>query len=124
MPQKARVKFKSSLQGTLVVAGNSIPSRGLAGVPPYKSWSYLMQNELANETGGRIFYTDATGEWPFSCMPTVSAETFHARGDKARRGFLPPASVCIHAVSLQKLLLPEGRLFCLSSRMHPACTKV
>lgn len=64
MPQKARVKYRSSLQGTMVVAGNSIPSKGLAGVPPYKSWSYLMQNELANETGGRIFYTDATGGWP------------------------------------------------------------
>lgn len=31
------------------------------GVPPYKSWSYLMHNEQANETGGRVFYTDATG---------------------------------------------------------------
>ena len=63
MPQKAKVKYRSSLQGTVVVAGNSIPRKGMPGVPPYKSWSYLMQNELANETGGRIFYTDATGVW-------------------------------------------------------------
>ena len=31
-------------------------------VPSYKSWSYLMENELANEVGVRIFYTDPTGE--------------------------------------------------------------
>ena len=59
MPQKARVRYKTHLHGSMVVSGNCIPRQGR--LPPYKSWSYLMQNELANEVGGRIFYTDATG---------------------------------------------------------------
>lgn len=59
LPQKARAKYKSSLQGTLVVAGNSMPVH--PRVPPYKAWSYLKQNELAKDVGNRVFYTDATG---------------------------------------------------------------
>ena len=57
--QLAKVKVKTSQQGTLAFCGRRIPAQG--GVPPYKSWSYLMRNEQANEIGGRVFYTDATG---------------------------------------------------------------
>lgn len=31
-------------------------------VPIYKSWSYLMRNEIAVEVGRKMFYTDSTGE--------------------------------------------------------------
>ena len=75
MPQKARVKYKSTLHGTLVVSGNSIPRQGR--LPPYKSWSYLMQNELANEVGGRIFYTDATGTL-LCCLSTTYMPAFRS----------------------------------------------
>ena len=53
------MRCKSTLHGSVVVSGKCIPRQGR--LPPYKSWSYLMQNELANEVGGRIFYTDVTG---------------------------------------------------------------
>ena len=31
-------------------------------VPSYKTWVYLKRNELAQETGRTMFYTDAAGE--------------------------------------------------------------
>eukprot|EP00884_Botryococcus_braunii_P022778 jgi/Botrbrau1/9184/Bobra.0236s0015.1 len=43
-------------------------------LPLYKSWGYLLQNELAQEVGRRQFYTDApTGE-------TIPASDFEAEG--------------------------------------------
>lgn len=58
--QEPRIKVQSSLQGTLLAPAIKIPYQ--ERVPPYKSWSYLMANEIANEVGARIFYTDATGD--------------------------------------------------------------
>ena len=31
-------------------------------VPQYKTWVYLKRNELAQETGRTMFYTDAAGK--------------------------------------------------------------
>lgn len=60
--------------------------RKQGGVPAYKSWSYLMHNEQANETGGRVFYTDATGAVLAAvhtllavCMPPNKLLTIHTR---------------------------------------------
>jgi hypothetical protein len=33
-----------------------------AGVPKYKSWSYLCRNEMAVEVGRKLFYTDSKGK--------------------------------------------------------------
>lgn len=63
--QFTKVRCKTSQQGTLAFHAQKLRKQG--GVPPYKSWSYLMRNEQANETGGRVFYTDATGA--LSAMP-------------------------------------------------------
>ncbi len=57
--QFTKVRCKTNQQGTLSFHARKLKKQG--GVPPYKSWSYLMRNEQANETGGRVFYTDATG---------------------------------------------------------------
>jgi hypothetical protein len=57
--QFSKVRCKTSQQGTLAFHARKLRKQG--GVPPYKSWSYLMRNEQANETGGRVFYIDATG---------------------------------------------------------------
>ena len=57
--QLAKVRYKIKEQGQLTVLAQRMRKEG--GVPPYKSWSYLMRNEQATETGGRVFYTDATG---------------------------------------------------------------
>lgn len=55
----AKVKYRTKEQGQMTVLAKRLRKQG--GVPAYKSWSYLMHNEQANETGGRVFYTDATG---------------------------------------------------------------
>ena len=57
--QLAKVRCKIKEQGQLTFLAQRMQKEG--GVPPYKSWSYLMRNEQATETGGRVFYTDATG---------------------------------------------------------------
>lgn len=57
--QLAKVRYKIKEQGQLTFLAQRMRKEG--GVPPYKSWSYLMHNEQAIETGGRVFYTDATG---------------------------------------------------------------
>ena len=68
--QLAKVRYRTKEQGQAVVLARRLGKQG--GVPPYKSWSYLMRNEQANETGGRVFYTDATGagRWllPLMCL--------------------------------------------------------
>ncbi len=57
--QLGKVKYRTKEQGQMTVLAKRLRKQG--GVPAYKSWSYLMHNEQANETGGRVFYTDATG---------------------------------------------------------------
>ncbi|KAK9841635.1 hypothetical protein WJX74_009123 [Apatococcus lobatus] len=58
----ARNKEKSAvwLRGQADVDAYVLPKAKT--VPPYKAWIYLMRNELAAETGRRMFYTDKTGE--------------------------------------------------------------
>ena len=41
-------------------------------VPQYKTWVYLKRNELAQETGRTMFYTDAAGE-PAGVIACISA---------------------------------------------------
>ncbi|BDA50448.1 Histone-lysine N-methyltransferase EZH1 [Coccomyxa sp. Obi] len=73
--QEQRIKVQSSLQGTLVAQAIQIPNH--ERVPSYKSWSYLMENELANEVGVRIFYTDPTGE----TIPASDSEDEDRKGE-------------------------------------------
>ena len=97
MPEKARVKYKTHLHGSLVVSGNCIPRHDR--LPPYKSWSYLMQNELANEVGGRIFYTDATGLMLFSLLLVCTC--WHTQGQTPSQVFTGPfRSQVITAITL------------------------
>lgn len=80
---KVKAKYKVREQGMLYFSLKRLAKQG--GVPPYKSWSYLMRNEQANETGGRVFYTDSTGAalQPCSCMSRdhqVCWRTHHSPG--------------------------------------------
>lgn len=58
LPQQ-RVRSKIELSGRADVEAYVLPKART--VPPYKAWIYLMRNELAAETGRRMFYTDKTG---------------------------------------------------------------
>ena len=54
-----RVRSKIDLAGQADFEAYVLPKART--IPPYKSWIYLMRNELASETGRRMFYTDKTG---------------------------------------------------------------
>ncbi len=94
--QEQRIKVQSSLQGTIVAPAIQIPNH--ERVPSYKSWSYLMENELANEVGVRIFYTDPTGgacshlEPLFALVVRVSLRMPHLCDNWSRAGETIPAS--------------------------------
>ena len=55
-----------NLQGNSKVGGNQVLSAApvpfVKAIPRYKSWSYLCRNEIAQETGRKLFYTDSKGE--------------------------------------------------------------
>ncbi|KAK9917862.1 hypothetical protein WJX75_009030 [Coccomyxa subellipsoidea] len=78
--QELKVRINSSLQGILSAPAIKIPYK--ERVPTYKSWSYLMSNELATEVGSRIFYTDATGE----TIPASDSEDEDRRGEGSLEG--------------------------------------
>jgi hypothetical protein len=54
------LKGKSKVSGAHLLSSVLVP-RG-EGVPKYKSWSYLCQNEMAVEVGRKMFYTDSKGK--------------------------------------------------------------
>ncbi len=58
LPQQP-VRTKIDLSGQADVDAYILPKAKT--IPPFKSWMYLMRNELAAETGRRMFYTDKTG---------------------------------------------------------------
>jgi len=57
--------------GNHVLAAALIPMQ--KSVPKYKSWSYLCRNEVALETGGKLFYTDSKGERGWALIRILKA---------------------------------------------------
>ena len=53
------LKCSSQLGGHEIVSALLLPKED--SIPKYKTWSYLIRNEIAVEVGRKMFYTDSHG---------------------------------------------------------------
>lgn len=61
-----KIEWTCSISGSLPLTVCLLPLAPT--IPRYKAWSYLVRNEVAEEVGQKMFYTDSTGDQAQRCV--------------------------------------------------------